>query len=120
MNRSENNYTERYINKNLKQLYKNIIIIKRTEPENKLEKIINETIEFCNVLECSLNKGIDVSENIDLEKVELINELIVICKCYRCAQDLLENADIDIKEEYKIRINMLINERIKKIKMFIL
>lgn len=112
-------YEEKYIVKDLKKYLKEITIIKRNNDRDKMSCIIEETINLCTVLDKALKNAIDYDEDIEEELVEVIEQLILIIKCYTCSKEIMNEADVETVYNFKVKIGMLITEKIKDIKMLI-
>jgi len=94
-------YQEKNIVRNLKKYLKEMIIIKRTENENVIIKSIEETINLCKV-------------------TSILNELILITKCYGCADIIVRNTiNRESVDDFNKKINLLIRDKIKDLQMLI-
>jgi hypothetical protein len=112
-------YQEKNIVRNLKKYLKEMIIIKRTENENVITKSIEETIDLCKSIEISLKNGNDMDQELDEDITSCLNELILITKCYKCAEIIIKDASNEEVDDFKKKINLLIRDRIKDLQMLI-
>ena len=113
-------YQEKNIVRNLKKYLKEMIIIKRTENENVIIKSIEETINLCKVLENALKEGLDIDEDMDEDVTSILNELILITKCYGCADIIVRNTiNRESVDDFNKKINLLIRDKIKDLQMLI-
>lgn len=113
-------YQEKNIGRNLKKYLKEMIIIKRTENENVIIKSIEETINLCKVLENALKEGLDIDEDMDEDVTSILNELILITKCYVCADIIVINTiNRESVDDFNKKINLLIRDKIKDLQMLI-
>lgn len=113
-------YQEKNIIKNTKKYLREITIIKRKNSINMISENIQETIEFCSVMENSLNNGIDIDENVFEHITLILSEIILIVISYNSTEESRrENPDKEKINEYDKKINSLIIESVKELEMTI-
>jgi len=113
-------YQEKNIIKNIKKYLREITIIKRKNGVNMISENIQETIEFCSVMENSLNNGIDIDENVFEHITLILSEIILIVISYNSTEESRrENPDKEKINEYDKKINSLIIESVKELEMTI-